>query len=117
MQVGNWVRVKASCSSPKYGWDDVSRNSIGVIHSLEDDGDTGVAFCFRNKPFCCSVADIEKVPPFEVGQRIHVMPSISQPRLGWSNETAATIGTISRIDMDGTLNVSFNSTFCICEFS
>ncbi|XP_010938514.1 E3 ubiquitin-protein ligase KEG [Elaeis guineensis] len=104
-KVGDWVRVKASVPSPKYGWEDVTRNSIGIIHSLEDGGDMGVAFCFRSKPFCCSVADTEKVQPFEVGQRIHVMPSISQPRLGWSNETAATIGTISRIDMDGTLNV------------
>ncbi|ONK63724.1 uncharacterized protein A4U43_C07F18260 [Asparagus officinalis] len=104
-KVGDWVRVKASVPSPKYGWEDVTRNSIGVIHSLEDAGDIGIAFCFRSKPFCCSVADIEKVPPFEVGQRIHVTPSIAQPRLGWSNETAATIGTISRIDMDGTLNV------------
>ncbi|KAG1371072.1 E3 ubiquitin-protein ligase KEG [Cocos nucifera] len=104
-KVGDWVRVKASVSSPKYGWEDVTRNSIGIIHSLEDGSDMGVAFCFRSKPFCCSVADMEKVQPFEVGQRIHVMPSISQPRLGWSDETAATIGTISRIDMDGTLNV------------
>ncbi|XP_008783270.2 E3 ubiquitin-protein ligase KEG-like [Phoenix dactylifera] len=104
-KVGDWVRVKAFVPSPKYGWEDVTRNSIGIIHSLEDGSDMGVAFCFRSKPFACSVADMEKVQPFEVGQKIHVMPSISQPRLGWSNESAATIGTISRIDMDGTLNV------------
>lgn len=105
MQVGDWVRVKASVPSPKYGWEDVTRNSIGIIHSLEDDGDMGVALCFRSKPFSCSVADMEKVQPFEVGEKIHLMPSISQPRLGWSNETAATVGAITRIDMDGTLNV------------
>ncbi|XP_020108735.1 E3 ubiquitin-protein ligase KEG isoform X1 [Ananas comosus] len=104
-KVGDWVRVKATVPSPKYGWEDVTRNSIGMIHSLEDDGDMGVAFCFRSKPFPCSVADMEKVQPFEVGQKVHVMPSITQPRLGWSNETAATVGSIARIDMDGTLNV------------
>ncbi|XP_038995389.1 E3 ubiquitin-protein ligase KEG-like [Hibiscus syriacus] len=104
-KVGDWVRVKASVSSPKYGWEDITRNSIGIIHSLEDDGDIGVAFCFRSKPFCCSVTDVEKVPPFEVGQEVHVMPSVSQPRLGWSNETPATVGKIDRIDMDGALNV------------
>ncbi|XP_074569052.1 E3 ubiquitin-protein ligase KEG [Curcuma longa] len=103
--VGDWVRVKASVPSPKYGWEDVTQNSIGIVHSLEDDGDMGVAFCSRSKPFLCSVADMEKVQPFELGGKIHVMPTISQPRLGWSNETAATVGTISRIDMDGTLNV------------
>ncbi|XP_057520201.1 E3 ubiquitin-protein ligase KEG [Amaranthus tricolor] len=104
-KVGDWVRVKASVSSPKYGWEDVNRNSIGVIHSLEEDGDMGVAFCFRSKLFCCSVTDVEKVAPFEVGQEIHVMQSISQPRLGWSNQSPATVGKIVRIDMDGTLNV------------
>ncbi|KAI3952712.1 hypothetical protein MKW92_000015 [Papaver armeniacum] len=104
-KVGDWVRVKTSVSSPKYGWEDVTRNSIGIIHSLEEDGDMGVAFCFRSKPFSCSVTDMEKVPPFEVGQEIHVMSSVAQPRLGWSNETAATIGKIARIDMDGKLNV------------
>ncbi|KAF8398239.1 hypothetical protein HHK36_017165 [Tetracentron sinense] len=104
-KVGDWVRVKASVSSPKYGWEDVTRNSIGIIHSLEEDGDMGVAFCFKSKPFSCSVTDMEMVPPFEVGQEIHMMSSVVQPRLGWSNETPATIGKIARIDMDGTLNV------------
>ncbi|OVA18516.1 Protein kinase domain [Macleaya cordata] len=104
-KVGDWVRVKASVSSPKYGWEDVARNSVGIIHSLEEDGDMGVAFCFRSKPFSCSVTDMEKVPPFELGQEIHVMSSVTQPRLGWSNETPATVGKIARIDMDGTLNV------------
>ncbi|EOY19728.1 Kinases,ubiquitin-protein ligases isoform 1 [Theobroma cacao] len=104
-KVGDWVRVKASVSSPKYGWEDINRNSIGIIHSLEEDGDMGIAFCFRSKPFICSVTDVEKVPPFEVGQEVHVVPSVSQPRLGWSNETPATVGKIVRIDMDGALNV------------
>lgn len=103
-KVGDWVKVKASVSSPKYGWEDITKNSIGIIHSLEDDGDMGIAFCFRSKPFTCSVTDVEKVPPFELGQEIHIMPSVSQPRLGWSNETAGTVGKIVRIDMDGALN-------------
>ncbi|XP_047095447.1 E3 ubiquitin-protein ligase KEG-like [Lolium rigidum] len=104
-KVGDWVRVKQTVPSPKYGWEDVTRNSIGIVHSLEEDGDMGVAFCFRSKLFLCSVADVEKAQQFEVGEKVHVLPSISQPRLGWSDETAATIGAISRIDMDGTLNV------------
>lgn len=82
---------------------------------MEEDGDVGIAFCFRSKPFSCSVTDVEKVPPFEVGHEIHVLPSVSQPRLGWSNETPATVGKIARIDMDGALNVSLH---CLshCKF-
>ncbi|KAL9239925.1 hypothetical protein vseg_014196 [Gypsophila vaccaria] len=104
-KVGDWVRVKSTVSSPKYGWEDVNKHSIGIIHSLEDDGDIGVAFCFRSKLFSCSVTDVEKMAPFEVGQEIHVSQSIVQPRLGWCNESPATVGKIVRIDMDGALNV------------
>nr|XP_023928189.1 E3 ubiquitin-protein ligase KEG-like [Quercus suber]POE91085.1 e3 ubiquitin-protein ligase keg [Quercus suber] len=104
-KVGDWVRVKASVPSPKYGWEDVNRTSIGIIRSLEEDGDMGIAFCFRSKIFSCSVTDMEKVSPFEVEQEIRVMPSITEPLLGWSNETPSTSGKIARIDMDGTLNV------------
>ena len=76
--------MKASVPAPKYGWEDVTRNSIGIIHSLEEDGDMGVAFCFRSKPFCCSVTDMEKVQPFEVGQEIHVIQSIvGSTKGGW----------------------------------
>lgn len=107
--MGDWVQVKSTVSSPKYGWDDITRNSIGIVHSLEEDGDMGIGFCFRNKPFCCSVTDVEKVPPFEVGQEIRMKPSVTQPRLGWSSESPATIGKIARIDMDGALNVSMIS--------
>ncbi|XP_071715589.1 E3 ubiquitin-protein ligase KEG-like [Rutidosis leptorrhynchoides] len=103
-KVRDWVRIKASVSSPKYGWEDITRNSIGLIHSLEEDGDMGIAFCFRSKPFSCSVTDVEKVPPFELGQEIHVLSSVAQPKLGWSNESPATVGKLVRIDMDGALN-------------
>ncbi|KAF6170921.1 hypothetical protein GIB67_014738, partial [Kingdonia uniflora] len=118
VQVGDWVRVKALVSSPKYGWEDVTKRSIRIIHSLEEDGDMGVAFYFRSKPFYCSVTDMEKVPPFEVGQGIHMAQSFVQPWLGWSFETPATIGKIARIDMDGTLNVTMFfaiSYFFLCD--
>ncbi|KAL9263039.1 E3 ubiquitin-protein ligase KEG-like protein [Drosera capensis] len=105
LKVGDWVGVKASVSSPKYGWEDITRNSIGVIHSLEDDGDMSIAFCFRSKLFSCSITDVEKLTSFEVGQEIHILPSVVQPRLGWSDESPASVGKIVRIDMDGALNV------------
>ncbi|AQK40566.1 hypothetical protein ZEAMMB73_Zm00001d024035 [Zea mays] len=32
--VSNWIRVKAIVPSPKYGWENVTRNSIVIVHSL-----------------------------------------------------------------------------------
>ncbi|CAN6992619.1 unnamed protein product [Brassica oleracea var. botrytis] len=103
-QVGDWVRVKASVSSPKYGWEDITRNSIGVMHILDEDGNVGIAFCFKSNLFLCSITDIEKVEPFHVGQEIRMIPSITEPQLGWSNETPATIAKIVIIDLDGALS-------------
>ncbi|XP_051123655.1 E3 ubiquitin-protein ligase KEG [Andrographis paniculata] len=116
-KVGDWVRVKSSVPSPKYGWEDVTRNSIGIIHSLEEDGDVGIAFCFRSKLFSCSVTDVEKAPAFELGQEIRMMPSVTQPRLGWSNETPASIGKIVRVDMDGALNVKVSGRHSLWKVS
>lgn len=78
-----------------------------MVYSLDEEGDVGVGFCFRSKPFSCSITDMEKVPPFEVDQEIHIAPTVTEPRLGWSSETSATTGKIMRIDMDATLNVSY----------
>ncbi|KAH6814832.1 protein kinase, partial [Perilla frutescens var. frutescens] len=116
-KVGDWVRVKASVPSPMFGWEDVTRSSIGIIHSLEEDGCMGVAFCFRSKIFRCSVTDMEKVPPFELGQEIHMIQSVTQPQLGWSNETPATVGKIVRIDMDGSLNVKVTGRHSLWKVS
>ncbi|MED6205276.1 hypothetical protein PIB30_016259 [Stylosanthes scabra] len=107
-QVADWVRVKDSVSYLEHGWEDITRNSIGIVHSLDDDGNMSIAFCFKNKHFACSVTDVEKVPHFEVGQKIHVLPSVIEPRLGWSKESHVTVGKIARIDMDGALNVRVN---------
>ncbi|PHU09809.1 E3 ubiquitin-protein ligase KEG [Capsicum chinense] len=105
-RIADRVCVKRTVAEPRYAWGGETHHSVGKIIDIEaDDGDVGIAFCFRSKPFSCSVTDVEKVPPFEVGQEIHVLPSVSQPRLGWSNETPATVGKIVRIDMDGALNV------------
>ncbi|WZY89232.1 hypothetical protein YC2023_045967 [Brassica napus] len=98
---------EASAFSMSHGWEDITLNSIGMMHNLDEDGDVGIAFCFRSKPFSSKLynimpfSDIEKVVPFHEGQEIHMRPSITQPRLGWSNETLATIGKITRINTDG----------------
>ncbi|CAI9770464.1 unnamed protein product [Fraxinus pennsylvanica] len=89
-----------SLSNPNF-----SCNPIFVACELQEDGDMEIVVCFRSKLFRYSATDVEKVPSFEVGQEIHVMPSVTQPRLGWSNETPATVGKIARIDMDSALNV------------
>ncbi|XP_024545688.1 E3 ubiquitin-protein ligase KEG isoform X2 [Selaginella moellendorffii] len=103
-KVGDWVRIRACVCSPKFGWEDINRASVGVVFYLHQ-CDMGVGFAHRSKAYTCAITDVEKVTPFEVGQEVRIAPGISEPRLDWSGETSASKGRISRIDMDGTLNV------------
>lgn len=68
IQVGDWVRVRTGVPAPKYGWEDVARGSVGVVYCIDEEGDVGVGFGFRVKPFECSLADVEKVPFFPTTQ-------------------------------------------------
>ncbi|OEL12851.1 E3 ubiquitin-protein ligase KEG [Dichanthelium oligosanthes] len=100
-QIGDQVCVKRSVAEPRYAWGGETHHSVGKIIDIESDGLLIIDIPNRAAQWQADPSDMEKIENFKV----HVSPSISEPRLGWLNETAATIGAISRIDMDGTLNI------------
>ena len=42
LYVGARVRVKASVSSPRYGWGGVDASSVGKLKKIDDDGDVQI---------------------------------------------------------------------------
>ncbi|KAL0413504.1 UNVERIFIED_CONTAM: E3 ubiquitin-protein ligase KEG [Sesamum radiatum] len=113
-RIGDRVCVKRSVAEPRYAWGGETHHSVGRISEIENDGLLIIEIPNRPIPWQADPSDMEKLEDFkmlrkfflfELGQEIHVIPSVTQPRLGWSNETPATVGKIVRIDMDGALNV------------
>jgi len=45
LHIGDWVKVRASVSTPTHLWGEVNHSSVGVVHRMEN-GDLRVAFCF-----------------------------------------------------------------------
>ncbi|KAL9349320.1 hypothetical protein Peur_056575 [Populus x canadensis] len=45
LHIGDWVKVKASVSTPTHQWGEVNHSSVGVVHRMEN-GDLRVAFSF-----------------------------------------------------------------------
>ncbi|KAL9386408.1 hypothetical protein Peur_019532 [Populus x canadensis] len=45
LHIGEWVKVRASVSTPTHQWGEVNHSSVGVVHRMEN-GDLRVAFCF-----------------------------------------------------------------------
>ncbi|KAJ0959844.1 hypothetical protein J5N97_000444 [Dioscorea zingiberensis] len=101
------------------GWWGETHHSVGKITDIESDGLLMIDIPSRPSPWQADPSDMEKVENFKVGDWVRVKASVPSPKYGWedvtcetalgpsgwSNETAASIGTIARIDMDGTLNV------------
>jgi E3 ubiquitin-protein ligase KEG len=105
--IGDWVRVKSSVPTPTHQWGEVTHKSIGVVQKIDDDGDLWVAFCFLERLWVCKPSEMERVRPFNIGDRVKVKRSVMTPRWGWGMETYASRGVISGVDADGKLRIKF----------
>lgn len=104
--IGDWVRVRASVSTPTHHWGEVSHASIGVVHRMEND-ELWVAFCFMERLWLCKAWEMEKVRPFKVGDRVRIREGLVTPRWGWGMETHASKGQVVGVDANGKLRIKF----------
>ncbi|GKA25806.1 E3 ubiquitin protein ligase KEG [Tanacetum coccineum] len=106
LDIGDWVRVKPSISSPTHHWGDVTHSSIGVVHRIED-GNLWVAFCFLERLWLCKIWEVERIRPFGVGDKVKIKKGLASPRWGWGMETHASSGQVVGVDANGKLRIKF----------
>lgn len=106
IQIGDWVRVKSSIATPVYQWGEVTRDSIGVVHKMEE-GELLVAFCFLDQLWVCKEWEMEKVRVFKVGDSVRFRERLVKPRWGWGMETCASKGQVVGVDANGKLRIKF----------
>lgn len=105
--VRDWVRVKASVSTPNYQWGEVNHSSIGVVHRKEN-GELFVSFCFMEKKlWLCKEWEMERVRPFKIGDKVMIREGLVAPRWGWGMETRASRGQVVGVDANGKLRIKF----------
>lgn len=106
LKIGDWVRVKASITTPTYQWGEVNPSSIGVVHRMED-GDLWVSFCFLDRLWLCKAGELERLRPFRIGDRVKIKDGLVTPRWGWGMETHASKGHVVGVDANGKLRIKF----------
>lgn len=106
IQIGDWVRVKASVTTPTYQWGEVSHTSMGVVHRMEN-GELWVAFCFMERLWLCKAWEMERVRSFKVGDKVRIREGLVTPRWGWGMETHASRGQVVGVDANGKLRIKF----------
>ena len=48
LHIGDWVKVRASVSTPTHQWVEVNHSSVGVVHRMEN-GDPSVSWSWQEK--------------------------------------------------------------------
>ncbi|XP_036437812.1 E3 ubiquitin-protein ligase KEG-like isoform X2 [Colossoma macropomum] len=101
IRVGDRVRVKASVSSPKHGWGDVSHKSVGVVTALEGESLT-VEFP-EQKSWKGLVSEMELTSSadsgyFRIGDRVRVKASVSSPKYEWGSASHKSVGVVTAIN-------------------
>jgi E3 ubiquitin-protein ligase KEG len=105
-QVGDWVKVKSSVTTPIHHWGEVTHSSVGVVHRIED-GEIFVSFCFLDRLWICKESEIEKVRAFEVGNKVRFKDGLLTPRWGWGMETPNSKGEVAGVDANGKVRIKF----------
>lgn len=105
--MGDWVQVRSSVPVPSHQWGEVTPESVGVVHRVDEEGDLWVAFCFLERLWMCKPSEMERVKPLIPGMKVKIRDSVVSPRLGWGGETRASRGKIVRVDADGKVRVRF----------
>ncbi|XP_066533890.1 uncharacterized protein [Hoplias malabaricus] len=108
-RIGDRVRVKASVSSPKYGWGSASHKSIAVVTAIN--GETMTVDYPEHKSWKAAVSEMELAPStdsenFRIGDKVRVKASVSSPRYQWEDASNKSVGVITAIDGE-TLTVDF----------
>nr|CAB3465350.1 unnamed protein product [Digitaria exilis] len=100
---GQHVQLKPDVSEPRFGWRGQSRDSIGTVLCVDDDGILRVGFPGASRGWRADPAEIERVEEYKIGDQVCVKRSVAEPRYAWGGETHHSVGKIIDIESDGLL--------------
>lgn len=107
-EVGDWVRLKPTLGTrPTYDWNSIGKESIAVVHSIQDSGYLELAGCFRKGKWTTHCMDVEKIPCLKTGDYVKFRAGIVEPRWGWRDAQPDSRGIITGVHADGEVRVAF----------
>ncbi|XP_051500622.1 E3 ubiquitin/ISG15 ligase TRIM25-like [Myxocyprinus asiaticus] len=105
IKIGSRVCVKASVDTPECGWGDVTKNSVGILKAV--DGETVTVDFPEYSDWTGILSEMElahsdetgssTLDCLEIGNRVRVRSSVTNPKHGWGEVTHSCIGVIKQI--------------------
>lgn len=87
----------------RYGWRRQSRDSIGTVLCVDDDGILRVGFPGASRGWRADPAEMERVEEFKVGDWVRIRPALTAAVHGLEAVTPGSIGIVYSIRPDSSL--------------
>lgn len=87
----------------RFGWRGQSRDSIGTVLCVDDDGILRVGFPGASRGWKADPAEMERVEEFKVGDWVRIRPTLTTAKHGLGSVTPGSIGTVYCIRPDNSL--------------
>lgn len=111
------VPVTVLISLSRFGWRDQSRDSIGTVLCVDDDGILRVGFPGASRGWKADPAEMERVEEFKVGDWVRIRPTLTTAKHGLGSVTPGSIGIVYCIRPDSSLilDISYLNHRWHCE--
>ncbi|XP_021888378.1 E3 ubiquitin-protein ligase KEG-like [Carica papaya] len=100
---GQHVQLKTDVKEPRFGWRGQSRDSVGTVLCVDDDGILRVGFPGASRGWKADPAEMERVEEFKVGDWVRIRPSLTSAKHGLRSVTPGSIGIVYCIRPDSSL--------------
>lgn len=87
----------------RFGWRGQSRESIGTVLCVDDDGILRVGFPGASRGWKADPAEMERVEEFKVGDWVRIRPTLTTAKHGLGLVTPGSIGIVYCIRPDSSL--------------
>ena len=87
----------------RFGWRGQSRDSIGTVLCVDDDGILRVGFPGASRGWKADPAEMERVEEFKVGDWVRIRPTLTTAKHGLGSVTPGSIGIVYCIRPDSSL--------------
>ncbi|KAK6121502.1 hypothetical protein DH2020_044754 [Rehmannia glutinosa] len=100
---GQHVQLKSDVLEPRFGWRGQSRDSIGTVLCVDDDGILRVGFPGASRGWKADPAEMERVEEYKVGDWVRIRPTLTTAKHGLGSVTPGSIGVVYCIRPDNSL--------------
>jgi E3 ubiquitin-protein ligase KEG len=94
--------------SLRFGWRGQSRDSIGTVLCVDDDGILRVGFPGASRGWKADPAEMERVEEFKVGDWVRIRPTLTSAKHGLGAVTPGSIGIVYCIRPDSSLLIELS---------